>query len=106
MLMYYLNYIVDKCVRENHNSTEIELYVSDEIVAAIQVIGNRDTKELLQFQLNDLVVGPILRAKQIGEKPTDNAVLKQNPQGRRLQQIREQLVLKNGLLFWKFESQY
>ena len=93
-----------QCGRENHDSTEIELGVSDEIVAAIQVIGNRDAKELLQFQLNDPVVGPILRAKQIGEKPTDNAV-KQNPKGRRLQQIWEQLVLKNGLLFRKFESQ-
>ena len=66
-------------------------------MAAIQVIGNRDTKELLQFQLNDPVVGTTLRAKQIGEK--------QNPKGCRLQQIWEQLVLKDGLLFRKFESQ-
>ena len=38
-----------QCVRENHNSTEIDLYVSDEIVAAIKVIGNRDTKDYSSF---------------------------------------------------------
>ena len=62
------------------------------------------TAELYRLQLDDPVVGILLTAKEIGKRPLEKSV-KDNPKSRRLLQIWDQLVIKENLLFRKFDSQ-
>ena len=69
------------------------------------MIGSRNNKELRQLQLDDEIVGPLLKVMERGEKPQGEH-LRENPKLHRLHQLWEQLTLKDGLLFRKFESPY
>ena len=68
------------------------------------MVGDKTTEELYKLQLDDLVVGIILKAKEIGKSLFDKSI-KDNPKSCRLLQIWDQLVLKEKLLFRNFESQ-
>ena len=54
--------------------------------------------------MDDPDVGVILRAKELGKRPSNQSV-NDNPKSRRLLQLWDQLVLNEKLLFRKFESQ-
>jgi len=58
-------------------------------------------EEVYNAQLEDEVVGPILRAMQVGHQPTDDELGKQQQQ---LVQQWEQLLIHNQLLHRKFEN--
>ena len=73
------------------------------MIGTIRLVGDRTTAELYKLQLNDPVVGIILKAKEMGKRPLDKSV-KDNPKSRRLLQLWDQLVLKEKLLFRKFEN--
>ena len=72
-------------------------------ISTVKVIWSRNNQELRQLQLDDEIVGPLLKAKKSGEKPHGEH-LKEIPKLCRLHQLWEQLTLKDGLLFRKFES--
>ena len=90
-----------QCGRESHDHSVIE---SIQTIETVQLVGDRTTAELYKLQLDDPVVGAILRAKEIGKRPPDQSV-NDNPKSRRLLQLWDQLVLNEKLLFRKLESQ-
>ena len=73
-----------QCGRESHNynSASVEEKIQ---ISTVKVIGSRDNQELRQLQLDDEIVGPLLKAKESGEKPQGEH-LKENPKLRRLHQ--------------------
>ena len=75
-----------------------------QMIGTVWLVGHKTTAELYKLQLDDPVVGIVLKAKEIGKRPFDKTV-KDNPKSRRLLQLWGQLVLKEKLLFRKFESQ-
>ena len=90
-----------QCGRESHDHSVIEAI---QTIGTVQLVGDRTSAELYKLQLDDPVVGAILRAKEIGKRPPDQSV-NDNPKSRRLLQLWDQLVLNEKLLFRKFESQ-
>ena len=70
----------------------------------VWMVVDKTTAELYKLQLDDPVVGIILKAKEMGKRSLDKSV-KDNPKSHRLLQLWHQLVLKETLLFRKFESQ-
>ena len=90
-----------QCGRESHNynSSTVEEKIQ---FLTVKVIGSRNNQELCQLQLDDEIVGPLLKAKESRKKPHVEH-LKENPTLRRLHQLWEQLSLNDGLLFRKFK---
>ena len=61
-------------------------------------------EELLQSQLSDPVVGPILKAKERSQRLEANFTKQQGPRFRRLDQLWDQLLVQEGLLYRCFED--
>ena len=66
-----------QCGRDSHDDPVKE---PSQMIRTIQLVGDRSTAELYKLQLNDPVVGIILKAKEMG---VDKSV-KDNPKSRRL----------------------
>lgn len=84
-----------QCGRHNH----------DEIVPiAVASLGGDLDATLRQAQLDDPVVGPVLRAKETSQEPQPEDVKAMSPHCRRLVQIWDQLVIKDSLLWRQYDS--
>ena len=92
--------LCQQCGRESHDNP---VRKPSQMIGSVWLVGDKTTAELYRLQLNDPVLGIILKAKEMGKRPLDKSV-KDNPKSRRLLQIWDQLVLEEKLLFRKFES--
>ena len=55
--------------------------------------------DLREQQLNDHIVGSVLRAKENDVKPSDGLLCAMDPHARRLFQLWDQLLIKQGCLY-------
>ena len=75
-----------------------------QIVGRVSMPTGYTADELRQAQLNDPVVGPVLRAKEEAAKPTTEEVKSQPHHYRRLVQLWDQLVIERGMLHRCYET--
>ena len=74
------------------------------VVLPAVVVKGRSQEDIRNCQVNDELVGPIYQAKLEGIRPSERSVKGKDPKYRRLVQIWDQLVIKDGLLWRLFEN--
>ena len=74
----------------------------DEDVIIATTTFKESTNEIRQMQLKDEAVGPVLEAKESGQKPPAEDIKARSRTGRRLFQLWDQLVVRHDLLFWQY----
>ena len=80
-----------QCGQESHN-----------MVSTVTIQGMEE-KDLLQKQLEDSTVGPVLRAKGEGKKPSEEYIRGTNRHCQHLFAVWDQLVVRDSLLWRCFE---
>ena len=71
----------------------------DEDVIVATTTLKESNNEISQMQLKDEAVGPVLEAKESGQKPIAEDIKARSRTGRRLFQLWHQLVVRHDLLF-------
>ena len=87
-----------QCGRENHSTAPALVAVT-----GILPSERRSLDELRQLQLADATVGLVLQSKEADKKPAPDKVKALSPASRRLFQLWNQLVVKDGLLWRWYE---
>ena len=82
-----------QCKRDTHFSTQ----PAEDQVAVVKLLPS--FPDLREQQLNDHIVGPVLRAKENDVKPSDGSLRAMDPHARRLFQLWDQLLIKQGCLY-------
>ena len=90
-----------QCGRESH-VTPTDAVVS--ATAILQSVPNAIGDSIRDVQLADPILGPLLRGKEMGEKPNSTQLGNPSPSSRRLLQLWEQLVVADKVLCRQFES--
>ena len=67
-------------------------------------LGGKTNPEICQLQLQDTTVSPLLVAKEADQRPTLYTANSQSPAYRKLVQLWDQLIVKNGILWRIFED--
>jgi hypothetical protein len=86
-----------QCGRPNHIPTDYSPVV-EVAVAALQLPGPNTGEDLRQLQLADPVLGPLLRMKEAGNKPSRENFTSVTKSVHRFLQIWDQLAVRDGLL--------
>ena len=73
-----------------------------EIITLASTAGGFSVDEIRQLQLDDKIVGQLLRAKEAGQKPTGAYARAQGIEYHRLSQQWDQLTIQNGVLWHHF----
>ena len=87
-----------QCGRENHSTAPALVAVT-----GILPSERHSLDELRQLQLADATMGLALQSKEAGQKPTPDKVKTLSPASRRLFQLWDQLLVKDGLLWRWYE---
>ena len=74
------------CQQSGRESHDDPVRKPTQMIGTVWLVGNITTAELYRLQLNDPVVGIILRVKEMGKRPLDMSV-KDNPKCHRLLKI-------------------
>ena len=74
------------------------------IAGNIHTLIGRSLQELKQLQVQDTHIGPVLCCLEKGEQPDTNNSRSLSPHTRRLIQQWDQLVLKDGVMWRRFED--
>ena len=82
-----------QCKRDTHFSVQ----PAEDQVAVVKLLPS--FPDLCEQQLNDHIVGPVLRAKENDVKPRDGSLRAMDPHDRRLFQLWDQLLIKRGCLY-------
>ena len=78
--------------------------IAIDAVITTESLGGRSPEEIRQLQLQDPVLGPVLRALEGKQKPHADHLKSERPECRRLFQQWDQLQAKNGQLWRLFEN--
>jgi hypothetical protein len=90
-----------QCGRESHiTPTETKVSATTIVQSVPQQLGDN----LREVQLADPVLGPLLRGKEAGHKPSQEELGSLSRSSRRLLQVWDQLVVSEGVLCRQFES--
>ena len=92
-----------QCGRDSHMTPPP---AEHEVVAAniLQPLQDATYENLRGAQLADPILGPLLRGKEVGEKPGMDSLGVASRASRRLLQLWDQLTVKEGVLCRRFES--
>lgn len=90
-----------QCGRDTHAESTTATITTTSILQPLQ---SKTDKNVRAMQLADTVLGPLLRGKETGEKPTVEQLGCVSQSSRRLLQIWEQLMISDGVLCRRFES--
>ena len=88
-----------QCGRETH----IIPVVADVAATALQLPKSDLEKNVCEMQLADPTLGPLLKSKEVGEKPTIDKLGGVTRSSRRLLQIWDQLIICDGVLCRRFK---
>lgn len=90
-----------QCSRESHGPD-----TAGELIALTAMLpqGKHSPQELRETQLADTASGPVMQSKEAGTKLASDVVKSMSPASRRLFQLWDQLVLKDGLLWRRYEN--
>ena len=89
-----------QCGRESHTS-EIQGTIS---ATSMQPPESEPVPELRKAQLADPILGPLLRGQESGKKSSADELGSLSRSSRRLLQIWDQLTVRNGVLYQRFET--
>ena len=89
-----------KCGRDTHDS----LVPAIVAVVTLRSPQGNASEELRDAQLVDPVLGPLLRGKEAGRKPSADELGSVSRSSRRLLQIWDQLIVHGGVLGHRFET--
>ena len=93
-----------QCGRPNHSSIE-DTEETVEADAVAHCFPGTSDEEMRKLQLDDPVIGPVLRHLQDGQQPDGNTCRSQSPPTRRLLEQWQRLELRNGVLGRRFVNQ-
>ena len=97
MLMLYPDRLpCSQCNRESHAQEET-------VTTGMVMIEGRSVGEVRKLQEEDPTIGPILSALVRDDKPSPDYAKGQSPEFRKLVQIWDQLCLKDGLLWRRYD---
>ena len=82
-----------QCTRDTHLSP----CLAEAQVSAVEFLPS--FSDIREKQLNDEIVGLLLRAKENKDKPSEGTIRAMNPHARRLFQLWDQLLIKQGCLY-------
>ena len=86
-----------QCGRETHGANEIAVVTLNSLAPPLQ--------GLRELQLADSTVGPVLRKKEVNERPATNETKNMARATRRLFQLWDQLQVKEGVLYRAYLSE-
>ena len=89
-----------QCCQPNHDTAP----AAEVTVAALQLFQSCASKMLIQVQLSDAVVGPLVRDKEAGRRPQVTAFPALSKTVRHYLQIWEQLEVQSGILCRRHKS--
>ena len=92
-----------QCGRQQHKWEGEEAQVNI-ITGNVHTLVGRSLQELQELQVQDTHIGPVLRWLEKGEQPDTNNSRSLPPHTRRLIQQWDQLVLKDGVMWRRFED--
>ena len=87
-----------QCGRESHDTEQVVVAVT------LMLPFDCSPQDLRATQLADATMGPVLKAKEAGQKPAPDQVKSLGPASRRLFQLWDQLLVKNGFLWRRYEG--